>query len=189
MNGKKAKGDTFSSTKRYLLLVDEKEIHPFSEKQLFILPDSGEITVREWNSTSEYAHLAVDHTCYHRLPDPVTIQRTYELHFSPFNLNIVDNFLAAESHQYECFLHLAEGVTANCERPEIIKLESLEKKPLYIRWKTQHESSPPLIEVVSGIFSPSYGVIRESWVVSIKWEASGDTGLILDFSFADAEYT
>jgi hypothetical protein len=171
-----------ASSSHNVVVIDNEELHPFSERELFTLRDTGEIRIHQWEREPGFTRLKVEHTCYHRMPDPVTTCREYVLYSRPFRFRVKDQFLAKGLHRYSSYLHLAEGVSATCASPSLIILEGKFHRKMSVTLKDYPSKQTPHNRILSGNVSPSYGVSRESSILCISWEASGNSSLTLEFA-------
>ena len=93
--------------------VDGEEINRFVRPDyLWFLHDDAEFEVETCEFGAERDRLAMRHTGYCRLPDPVLVARTLTLDHREHMLAIEDRFEGEGDHDVEIPLHLAAGVGA-----------------------------------------------------------------------------
>jgi uncharacterized heparinase superfamily protein len=107
------------------------------------------------------------HTGYRRLPDPVTVRRTFEFDHGRTALRLLDRLDGAAEHSVEFFFHAAPGAVAARRSGSCVELSW----PSSGRVVIERESGPDVNwEEREGWFSPSYGVkvARPVWVASVR---------------------
>ena len=150
--------------------VDGEEIHPYSERWLFGLPDAGAVKLIRWDVGDEKVVLAAEHDAYSRLKQPVIHRRTIEFDKVRKVWSIVDEFQGSGRHLFESRLHFGPG----------IDLEPVPDVPgcyetvcdganLRIEPVSQHDFEAA---VEDGWYSPSYGRRIPIKVLNYAWQAN-----------------
>ena len=127
--------------------------------------------VLRWEATAEKALLVGRHTGYAQLPHGVIWERTFFLDNDRDIIFISEDFHAKGEHQYDMRLHLAPGLRAVWEPPNICFVwpDSFENN-LKMTWLG--ETICFLQEKAWVSFA--YGARQQTWVLSFSWRAAGN---------------
>jgi hypothetical protein len=136
--------------------VDREEINHFlSPPTLWFLGNDAQPIDVECGRGGNTFRFDAGHTGYRRLPDPVTVFRTFELDRELPRLRLNDRLEGRSEHLVEFFFHAAPGS----------KLRFISKEAIEFSWPDgfglviQQESGPEAaFEEREGWFAPSYGV-------------------------------
>ncbi|RMG49090.1 MAG: hypothetical protein D6723_14355 [Acidobacteria bacterium] len=157
-----------STTSHNTPIVDGEEINRFIRPDyLWNLHYDARPEVLVWEPGEETTVLRASHRGYLRLMPSVRIERTVILDHVHHELSVTDLFEGEGEHRIEIPLHLAPGVTAECDGNEGIILKMAEEKLFRLRWQGQGFD----LRIDEGWVSPSYGRIIP--VVRLAWHFRG----------------
>jgi Heparinase II/III-like protein/Heparinase II/III N-terminus len=142
--------------------IDGLEINPIPEGQLFQLSDQARVNVFEWTVGAPRDVLDVEHTGYLRLNDPVCHRRRFELERTSGTLLIQDSFEGRGTHTLEWFFHVAPSIQIRRGASSFV----LEKGNSTL--EIEFRGSSIKGEIVSGWYSPSYGVRQSASIVVLR---------------------
>lgn len=146
--------------------IDNEEINRFVRpEELWWLRDDARAEVIAYEIGAKHDVLAVSHTGYKRLSNPVVPTRTYRLEHVTHSLTIRDEFGGSGRHLVEVPLHLAPGVTAQIARNGAFlraKNAEFSVETLSMGWTLALETT----EV-----SPSYGIRNQG--TRLVWRRDG----------------
>ncbi len=160
--------------------VDGEEIHPFSERWLFTLPDAGEVRALRWDVEGDELVFEGEHDTYRRLKDPVLHRRAIRLDKPTSTWRIGDSFTGSGLHSFDSRLHFAPG----------IDLREVEGSPG--TFETVCEGARLAIEpgypggfesaIEDGWYSPSYGIRVSIKVLRYSWSGEVPCGFAMVLS-------
>jgi hypothetical protein len=115
--------NTFRSTAAHnTVVVDDEEINPLPERELFQLRQCARIHVHEWRDEPDAARLVVSHDGYRRLPGDPVHRRTFELDRRAGELRVEDEIDGDGHHSVASFLHLAPGAEVTVARDSVVEV-------------------------------------------------------------------
>ena len=147
--------------------VDGEEINRFlSPPTLWFLGNDAQPIDVRFRCVGECELLETGHTGYRRLPDPVTVRRTFEMNLHRPVLRLMDSLEGREEHSAEFYFHAAPGA----------RFSRLSDDAVEFRWSGCSLQIVRLGDVEclwaekEGWFSPSYGVkiLRPVALASIR---------------------
>ncbi len=149
--------------------IDGEEINRFiSWDNLWGFHQDAEHQVIAWRTNAESTHFCGAHTGYHRLPSPLSLNRTLNLYHKTHSLEIIDNFSSSSSHHFRIPLHLALGVEPEITADKNIVLTA-QNKQFLLTWDNKEKWN---ISIEKSRISPSYGVVAPS--KKILWRRMGE---------------
>lgn len=95
--------------------IDEKEISPINEEQLFTFGPNLRPRINAWESTDERDVLDAEHDGYARLDHPVLHRRIITFDKREAFWMIEDHFTGAGDHQFEFFFNFDSGLEVSIE--------------------------------------------------------------------------
>ena len=151
------------------VMIDGQEIHPYSERWLFGLPDAGVVRVTRWDVGEEEVVLAAEHDAYNRLKGPVTHRRTVEFDKVREVWRIVDEFEGSGRHLFESRLHFGPGIDLK-PVPDSPGCYETACNGANLRIEPSSENDFEAV-VEDGWYSPSYGRREPINVLKYLWRA------------------
>jgi hypothetical protein len=148
--------------------VDEKEISPFSEDQLFALGPNVRPRVNAWESTDERDVLDAEHDGYKRLAQPVLHRRIITFDKRELFWMIEDRFTGEGAHQFEFFFNFDSGLDVTVT-PDGRAVAQDERAAIQIAPATGNTFET---KITSRWVSPSYGTRLRSSAIMYRLQAS-----------------
>ncbi len=163
--------------------IDGYELNrPLELPTLSFLGNDAEPTETRYRREGEKEYVESGHRRYHRLADPVTVYRSFEVDRLRPVLRLQDRIQGGDSHLVECFFHAAPGAEGVRDG----------ERALEFRW---NDGATARIEQIAGPgshfslregwYAPSYGVkvarpvlvasIRAKLPIEVTWELTART--------------
>ncbi len=148
--------------------VDEKEISPFNEDQLFALGPNVRPRVNMWESTPERDVLDAEHDGYKRLAQPVMHRRIITFDKRELFWMIEDHFTGEGAHRFEFFFNFDSGLEVSITSDGRAVARD-ERAAIQIAPATQNAFET---KITSRWVSPSYGTRLRSSAIMYGLQAS-----------------
>lgn len=148
--------------------VDEKEISPISEEQLFTLGPNLRPRVNAWESTAERDVLDAEHDGYARLAHPVLHRRIITFDKRGSFWMIEDRFTGEGAHLFDFFFNFDSGLEVSLENDGRATAKD-ERAAIQIVPAGNHTPEP---EITRRWVSPSYGTRLHSSGIMYRLQAS-----------------
>lgn len=172
--------DRFRSTMFHnTIRVDGEEINRFlTPPTLWFLGNDAQPIDVKYTRSGGRETLTAGHTGYRRLPDPVTVFRSFETDCQGPTLRLLDRLDGREDHLVEFFFHAAPGAQLREMSSAGLKIGWVNGIELDIGCESRRQ---PEWKVRDGWYAPSYGVRigRPAFVASMRTRLPFETAWTL----------
>jgi hypothetical protein len=152
--------NSFRSTRSHnTVAIDGQEINRFEEHQLFQISGNARVTIHEWTTDAPTDILDAEHDGYMRLSEGVRHRRRFQLDKAAGTLVVQDFFQGSGNHVFEWFFHLHPAVEVQRDGRDFL-LECAGQ-----RVKLEPVSETFRAGIIKGVYSPSYGIRKDTNVV------------------------
>ena len=149
-------------------MVDGEEINRFiGPGFLWNLHDDARFEVKRWSASSERDEFNGLHSGYHRLADPVTVERSITLDHRSHVLTVTDHISGRESHRVATPFHLAPQISVTRRESGALLLRGAA-----VAFELSWEPAAWRAEITTGRESSAYGVASARQVVLLSFEGA-----------------
>jgi uncharacterized heparinase superfamily protein len=155
-----------STSSHNTVRIDDVEINPMEDRQLFQMRDLAKVVIHEWLPGQQIDVFDAEHSGYARLPGLVHHRRQFKLNKTSGELFISDLVQGSGSHLVEWFFHL---------HPDVVVEQQASTFILTVGKKTfRLVTSDPGVNatIVEGSYSPSYGIREKAAVIVFRTQCS-----------------
>lgn len=144
-------------------LIDDEEINRFVRPDnLWTLRKDATERVHSCHLAGPVSSLAIGHSGYERLPEPVRVVRTIELDHAAHRLTITDRFEGAGEHAVAVPLHFAPGVSVELTGENEARLRA-GKREFALTWSSpqswSHTIEPARVSPTYGVAEPALAAV------------------------------
>ncbi|HXQ72219.1 MAG TPA: alginate lyase family protein [Pyrinomonadaceae bacterium] len=150
--------------------IDNEEQNTTDVNMPFVIGNEAQPRVLEWESYENYDKVVAEHYGYRRLESPVTHRRTVTFDKRECSWLIDDEFFGDGEHEFEMWLHFADGLQLEVRGAEIEARDKKQDFGLVVRSLSLAEQP----SLVNQHVSRNYGELIDS--VSACWRINGKPG-------------